>query len=278
MDKIDPVLASALFKAQGLVETALKTKFNSQQKYSYAPAEEIMVVASEALQKVGLAALVIEAQWKDAALQPEVHGGAIGVIAVKLLVIHQESGANLIQQTDVPVCPVGGRTSGWARPADKSLFASRTEALGYALRDLLLIPREDVNDVSGRDERQPRRAEAPIVEPAPGPAAPSNGDPVAAARQLLEEANSLTSLTRALAKALQGLTPQQAGPIESYYLERVSARVATLTAEKLPEADAVLSKVTLQTKALQQALDALRTKTRGSVAAAMVDPDPERSF
>jgi hypothetical protein len=166
---MDPKLAAALVKAQQNVKTALKTSENSFHKYKYASAEEVLIVGREALNNNELAMLPMAEDFTTVQPIDDKCGGAVALVKCKYVVVH-ESGATYEFSTDVPVVPERGKSSGWSRPADKATFGARTEALGYALRDLLLIPRQDANDVSGRadkgkagpgtDEQQRQRQDA----------------------------------------------------------------------------------------------------------------------
>lgn len=150
---MDPALAKALVDAQRIVSPAEKTSENTFHRYRYASSETIIEVAGVALEKCGLAmvpiSLIVELL---AAGVEKVAGGAVAMLHATYALIHQ-SGASWSFVTDVPIIPELGKSSGWSRPLDKALFAARTEALSYALRDALLIPREDAPDVSGRRDR-----------------------------------------------------------------------------------------------------------------------------
>lgn len=152
MTTIDPILALAIVNAQRAVRSALKTSENKFHGYKYASAEEVLTVGREALNDNGLAMLPISEDFEPIAPIDDKCGGAVAMVRCKYLVIH-ESGSTYEFSTDVPVVPERGKSSGWSRPADKATFSARTEALGYALRDLLLIPRQDAADVSGRADK-----------------------------------------------------------------------------------------------------------------------------
>jgi hypothetical protein len=148
---MDPKLAAALISAQKEVKSALKTKEQKGHGYRYAPAEEVLIVGREALNNNDLGMRPITEDFSVISPIDDKCGGAVGIVRCRFEVFHS-SGASFEFSTDVPVVPTRGNI-GWARPADKSTFAARTEALGYALRDLLLIPREDAPDVSGRHDK-----------------------------------------------------------------------------------------------------------------------------
>lgn len=143
-------LAAALCQAQIAVLAAEKTSTNEFHGYKYASAETIIVVGRDALNAAGLT-LSPTASSFEAFPTGANFGGAVGLLRSTFLLEHQ-SGAKRELTSDTPVCPEQGKTSGWSRPLDKALFGARTEALGYALRDLLLIPRSDAPSVSGRGD------------------------------------------------------------------------------------------------------------------------------
>ena len=161
---IDPKLAQCIHKAQAEVESALKGSTNTFHGYKYASADEVVLVARDALTAAGLAWIVIEqsielmdqggpedrgsASWA---------GGAVGFLRATYAMVCIDNGAMHCFKTEVPIIPEPGKSSGWSRPLDKAVFGARTEANGYALRDALLIPREDAPDVSGRRDGSSRR-------------------------------------------------------------------------------------------------------------------------
>jgi hypothetical protein len=76
------------------------------------------------------------------------------------------------------------------RPIDKSLAGCLTSSLNYWLRDLLLVPREDENEMDRRDDRayEPRKAApAPARSNSATPAANSSGN-APASRQTAQDA------------------------------------------------------------------------------------------
>lgn len=149
---MDPVLAAAMIEAQQIVDVAFKTKKHEHFNFMYVPADQVAVVGREALNKVGCGLFPETEDFETITPIDDKCGGAVAVLRCKWKVIHK-SGAEYKFSTDVPVVPERGRNSGWSRDAAKACFGSRTEALGYAYRDLLSIPREDAPDVSGSGGR-----------------------------------------------------------------------------------------------------------------------------
>lgn len=149
---MDPKLAAALIQAQRIVKAAFKTKKHDHFQFWYVPADEVVMVGREALNEVGCGLFPLNEDFETIAPIDDKCGGAVAVLRCKWYVLH-ESGERYEFSTDVPVVPERGRNSGWSRDAAKACFGSRTEALGYAYRDLLSIPREDAPDVSGSGGR-----------------------------------------------------------------------------------------------------------------------------
>ncbi len=139
--KMAPELATALVSAQAAVRTAPKDGTNTFHHYDYSTTEGIIEVAKAALSSAGLA------------LIPDGHHlttDDVGAITLHSTwtVVHS-SGHTHSFDGELAVLPEKGR------PLDKATLASRTESLGYALRDLLQIPRKGSPDVSGRADSAP---------------------------------------------------------------------------------------------------------------------------
>jgi hypothetical protein len=157
---IDPKLAQCIHKAQAEVRAALKTSTNTFHNYRYASADEVVTVARDALEAAGLAWLVIEERIELLpAGSADWAGGAVALLHATYAMVCADNGAAHRFPTTFPIVPTPGKSSGWSRELDKSTAAARTEANGYALRDALLIPREDAPDVAGRRSATDRREE-----------------------------------------------------------------------------------------------------------------------
>lgn len=150
---MDPKLAMALLGAHKCVKSALKNSENKFHAYRYASAEEVIIVGREALNENDCFLSPVSEDFVPITPIDDKCGGAIALGKMKFVVTHAPSGAQHEFTTDVPVVAERGKSSGWSRPADKAMFGARTEALGYAYRDLLSIPREDAPDVSGRADK-----------------------------------------------------------------------------------------------------------------------------
>ncbi len=242
---MDPKLAAALVKAQQNVKAALKTSENSFHKYKYASAEEVLIVGREALNENGLAMLPMAEDFTTIQPIDDKCGGAVALVKCKYVVVH-ESGASYEFSTDVPVVPERGKSSGWSRPADKATFGARTEALGYALRDLLLIPRQDAQDVSGRadkgkagpgtEEQQRQRQDAARPK--------KSADQYIAEMQQLDGANpgDFGQVLRLFAHARQDIvTPQAMAPVETIVAQKFVAKIEACQAIDRLEKDATVA-------------------------------------
>lgn len=160
-------LASALLKAQREVQAALKGSKNNFHNYKYASAEEVLTVGRDALNDAGLSLFPsAERIIPLPSGTPAEQGGATCLLHAVYVLMH-EGGETREIETHVPICPEQSSKGGWARPLDKALFGARTESLGYVLRDLLLIPRVDAPDVSGRADRGERPQRQPPVPASP---------------------------------------------------------------------------------------------------------------
>jgi hypothetical protein len=141
---VTPNLAAALVKAQAQMEAVAKGSTNAFHRYKYASSEDIIDASRDVLTANGLSFTVESAKYT--AMTGEAVWNAVGLLGMEFVLEHS-SGEQRRMSADIPVCPEKGR------PLDKALFAARTEGLGYGLRDLLLIPRKNAEDISGRRER-----------------------------------------------------------------------------------------------------------------------------
>ena len=259
-------LAAALVKAQSEVKSALKTSENKFHGYKYASAEEVLIGGRDALNGNGLAMIPDREDFEPRDIDAEKVGGAVAVVRCTYLVIHT-SGASHRFSTDVPIVPERGRSTGWSRPADKATFGARTEAIGYALRDLLLIPREDAPDVSGRGDGAPRER-APAKPAAPQQAAPANFDERIAA---VNGASGLKELQAALVRGRQGVDPAGVARIEGAYATRIEQVLAKASPEQLDTIDSFITRANLKGDAavsVAAALEAARKRAPAAPAGA----------
>jgi hypothetical protein len=83
-----------------------------------------------------------------------------GIVKSQFVLTHPASGESITDEVAWVAVPRG------QQPIDKAMAGALTASLGYALRDLLLVPREDENEMDRQDDSkfQPKRA-----APAPAP-------------------------------------------------------------------------------------------------------------
>lgn len=157
--KMPVELAAALAQAQTAASAVEKRGRNTQQNYKYATAEDVIAEGREALSEAKLVLLPVSTRFVPIEGDLDANAGAIGYLDIVYMLVHAPSGHTHEIRCQEHVCPTRTRDGYWARPLDKAIFAARTEGLGYLIRELLLIPRQDAPDVSGRgdsDERPPR--------------------------------------------------------------------------------------------------------------------------
>lgn len=168
MSKTESNLASALLAAQRALPSVGK---DSQFKagsygYAYTSSETMIAACREVLHGAGLT--LRRAGWKFDGT-PE--GG--GLVTSQFILTHAGTGESVADEVAWVAVPRG------QQPIDKAVAGALTASLGYYLRDLLLVPREDENEMDKRDDSayQPKRA-----TPTPAPARP------APARQTAQDA------------------------------------------------------------------------------------------
>lgn len=148
-----PGLAKALAAARDRCKAAAKDARNDFHKYDYASADNVIAVATEALEGSGLA--LIPAREELVAV------GSTYALNRLLFLAHASGEFVPLETLGWPVVPDKGR------PLDKAFAVALTSSLAYKLRDLLQIPRGTEDDMSARDDRE---AQAPPPPPAPAAA------------------------------------------------------------------------------------------------------------
>jgi hypothetical protein len=152
-------LASALLAAQKALPSVGKDAKNSFHHYAYVSAEAMIGACRDALHGAGLT--VRRAGWKFDG-SPEG-----GIVNSTFVLTHGPTGESVSDEIAWICVPEKGR------PIDKAMAGALTSSLGYYLRDLLLVPREDESEMDRRDDRtyEPRKGAAPApARPAPRPA------------------------------------------------------------------------------------------------------------
>jgi len=139
-------LASALLAAQKALPSVGKDAKNSFHHYSYVSAEAMIGACRDALHGANLT--VRRAGWKFDG-SPEG-----GIVNSTFVLTHGPTGESVSDEIAWICVPEKGR------PIDKAMAGALTSSLGYYLRDLLLVPREDESEMDRRDDRtyEPRKA------------------------------------------------------------------------------------------------------------------------
>lgn len=157
MSKTPETLATALLAAQKALPSVGKDSKNSFHHYAYTSAEGMISSCREALHNAGLT--LRRAGWKFDGT-PEG-----GLVHSQFILAHGVSGESATDEVTWICVPEKGR------PLDKALAGALTSSLGYYLRDLLLVPREDESEMDRRDDTkyEPRKS-------APAPARTTRSD------------------------------------------------------------------------------------------------------
>ena len=154
-------LASALLAAQQALPSVGKdSQFKSQSYgYAYTSSETMIAACREVLHAAGLT--LRRAGWR---FEGTPEGG--GLVTSQMILTHAATGESVADEVAWVAVPRG------QQPIDKAVAGALTASLGYYLRDLLLVPREDENEMDKRDDSayQPKRQAAPAPRPATAPA------------------------------------------------------------------------------------------------------------
>jgi len=139
-------LASALLAAQKALPSVGKDAKNSFHHYSYVSAEAMIGACRDALHGAGLT--VRRAGWK---FDGSVEGG---IVNSTFVLTHGPTGESVSDEIAWICVPEKGR------PIDKAMAGALTSSLGYYLRDLLMVPREDESEMDRRDDTkyEPRKS------------------------------------------------------------------------------------------------------------------------
>ena len=194
-------LASALLAAQKALPSVGK---DSQFKagtygYAYTSSETMIAACREVLHSAGLT--LRRAGWKFDGT-PE--GG--GLVTSQMILTHAGTGESVADEVAWVAVPRG------QQPIDKAVAGALTASLGYYLRDLLLVPREDENEMDKRDDSsyQPRKAPAPARSNPATPAA--NGSGNAPTRPAQQDAPQAASAPKAAPTPPKAKEPATAAP------------------------------------------------------------------
>ena len=131
---------AALVSAQKQMKPVTKDSTNAFHRYQYASAEDVITAARVALNGAGLA---LVRSWR-------IESNEIGIWLHSHFQLVFEGSPMPIDLGDssnaFPIIEDKGR------PLDKALAGALTTSLAYYLRDLLLIPKQDENQVDKRDD------------------------------------------------------------------------------------------------------------------------------
>lgn len=131
---------AALVSAQKHMKPVTKDSTNAFHRYQYASAEDVITAARVALNGAGLA---LVRSWR-------IESNEIGIWLHSHFQLVFEGSPMPIDLGDssnaFPIIEDKGR------PLDKALAGALTTSLAYYLRDLLLIPKQDENQVDKRDD------------------------------------------------------------------------------------------------------------------------------
>jgi len=131
---------AALVSAQKQMKPVTKDSTNAFHRYQYASAEDVITAARVALNGAGLA---LVRSWR-------IESNEMG--------IWLHSHFQLVFEGSPMPIDLGNSTNAFpiiedkGRPLDKALAGALTTSLAYYLRDLLLIPKQDENQVDKRDD------------------------------------------------------------------------------------------------------------------------------
>lgn len=134
-------LLAALLSAQKAAEPVIKDGNNTFMRYKYATAEAMMEEAKRCLNQAGLVLALVAKT-----VQASANGGT--ELVQKLLLAHPESGESMELTTTMAIVIDKGKA------ADKAEAATATFDLGYFVRSLLLLVRDEAEAVNARDDRK----------------------------------------------------------------------------------------------------------------------------
>ena len=143
-----------LLKAQQAIGAVGKDSRNDFGNFNYASAETIITASREVLHKYDL--IVTRNGWRIIR-EPD----ALPIVEA-VYVLGHKSGINVVCATQYPIVVKGG-----AMPEDNALNASLTTGLSYFLRDLLLIPRVEVEGCARQDTMQAKKSSGTRSTPKP---------------------------------------------------------------------------------------------------------------
>lgn len=175
------IIHAALVRAQQAIDFVGKDAVNQHHRYAYASAENIYSAARAALHSAGLSF------WRS---HTQVDLSTTPPMLLSVYTLSHDSGAHMQCQPSGQPWPI---IEGNGRPLDKALAGALTTSMAYALRDLLLIPKEDEAEVDRRDDTSHRAGTLGV-----------NGA-VALRKRLAESGTTVQALREAMHE--RGITP-----------------------------------------------------------------------
>lgn len=144
--QINPLipLYASLLAAQQCVGAVEKSSTNSHHKYKYASSEDMLAAARDALITNGL--VVVRTHYELDRSMERGDASAIMDVVQHFKVIHAETGAFIEHKVIWPAIAAK------ARPDDKAIAGALTSGLSYYMRDLLMIPRVDEQQMDKRND------------------------------------------------------------------------------------------------------------------------------
>lgn len=133
-------IALGLWHAQQQLKAVRKASENKFHGYKYAGAEDVITSSRSVLHEQGLIVM------RDSA-QLDVREGGKSAVLLSTFIVASKCGQAMVHDQSFPVVPGNGR------PMDKAVAAAMTTSMSYFLRDLLMIPRVDGEEVDVRDDR-----------------------------------------------------------------------------------------------------------------------------
>jgi hypothetical protein len=216
--KQSQTLAGALLEAQKALPSVNKdAKFKGgSYSYAYTSSEAMIEACRTVLHGSGL--LLRRAGWKFDGT-PEG-----GVVTSSMIISYPATGESVTDEVSWVAVAAGGR------PIDKQVAGALTASLGYYLRDLLLVPREDDNEMDKRDDEKyvPKKA-SPPSKPQATPKAPEAAKPAMTRQEATPVAKEAPKASGSAYVEVVGARPPKDArwKTEAYSIKKMSAPTAT---------------------------------------------------
>ena len=133
-------MAAAVLMAQSDLRSVAKDATNAHHKYAYVSSEAMIGAARASLHRAGLVLMRTGWQFVDGNDQRP------SLVLCDYVLMHTSGEIMKFESLPWPVIEQNGR------PLDKALAGALTTSMSYFLRDLLLIPKLDGDEVDQRDD------------------------------------------------------------------------------------------------------------------------------